>query len=213
MKKILTLILVALMVTPSFAQFETSRKRSRYNHNDTERYYGLRLGVNSATLNSSDVFMDMNARAGLAFGAVYGMQLANSTPLWLEAGLFYSEKGGKNYVADTGIDIKCRLTYLEIPVVVKYGFDLADDFYLQPFLGGFFAVGVGGKTKDYVTRESYSSYHHVNRMDAGIRLGCGIEYQMVYAEAGFDFGLANIGKDDFDSVRTQTLFFNIGVNF
>lgn len=212
MKKIFALMLAIAVAMPAFSQYESSRKRSRYNHKDTERYYGLRLGVNSATLNSSQVEMDMNARAGLAFGAVYGIQLANSTPLWLEAGLMYSDKGGSTHV--NGEKVTCRLTYLEAPVVVKYAFDIADDLYLQPFLGGYVALGVGGKTKNYATRTSEDSFSNVNRPDAGLRLGCGLEYQMVYIEVGFDFGLANINKNnDFDSVRNQSLFLNAGVNF
>lgn len=211
MNRILTLILLVALATPSFAQFNGG-KRSRFNHNNTEHYYGLRLGVNSAVLNSDQVEFDMNARAGLAFGAVYGLQLANSTPLWIEAGLMYSEKGGKTNIQ--GEKVTCRLTYLELPVVVKYGFDVADDLYIQPFLGGYFALGLGGKVKDYATRTSESSFSRVNRPDAGIRLGCGLEYQMFYAEVGFDFGLVNINKrNDFDAVRNQSLFFNIGINF
>ena len=231
MKKIITFLLIALLATPSFAQYETSRKRSRYNHSDTERYYGLRLGINLSVLNSDAVDYDMNVRPGISLGAVYGMQLANSTPIWLEAGLFYSEKGGKqNHPASADVEkITCRLSYLEVPVVLKYSLDVADDLYIQPFIGGFLGLGVGGKTKVYtrdldkrVSESSYerininsinTTYAGVNRIDAGLRLGCGVEFQMVYAEMGFDFGLANIGKDDFQSIRTQTLFFNIGVNF
>lgn len=211
MNRILTLLLIVALATPSFAQFNGS-SRSRFNHSNTQHYYGLRLGINSAVMNSDQVDLDMNARAGLAFGAVYGLQLANSTPLWLEAGLMYSEKGGKTNIM--GEKVTCRLTYLELPVVVKYGFDVADDFYIQPFLGGYFALGVGGKVKDYRTRNSESSFDRVNRPDAGIRLGCGLEYQMFYAEVGFDFGLVNINKrNDFDAVRNQALFCNIGINF
>ncbi len=236
MKKLITLALIALMATPIYAQYETSRQRSRYNHKNTERYYGIRLGLNSATLNSDKVQMDMEARTGLSLGFVYGMQLANSMPLWLEAGAFYSEKGGKSYnnlYADFVDHITCRLTYVEVPVVIKYGFDVADDLYIQPFVGGFLGIGIAGKTKVFTKDESrrksmdsYSSisvlnnsgteqvvYEGVGHFDAGLRLGCGLEYQMLYAEVGMEFGLANIGKDDFESVRTQNLFINIGVNF
>jgi len=209
MKKIILFTLIALLATPSFAQFETSRNRSRYNHDDTERYYGLRLGLNIASLSSDVADMDMDSRAGLAFGAVYGFQLANSTPIWLEAGAFYSEKGGESKYNN----VKTRLTYLQVPVVCKYSFDIADDFYIQPFLGGYVAVGFAGKTKDYNKHESSSSYNYVNRLDGGLRIGCGVEYQMIYAEAGFDFGLANISKDDFQSVRNRCFFINVGVNF
>lgn len=209
MKKIIVFAIIALLTTPSFAQFESSRQRSRYNHNDTEHYYGLRLGLNIASLSSDVADMDMDGRAGLAFGAVYGFQLANSTPIWLEVGAFYSEKGGESKYSN----IKTRLTYLQAPIVCKYSFDVADDFYIQPFLGGYLAVGFAGKTKNYTEREAQSSYNLVNRLDGGLRIGCGAEYQMVYAELGFDFGLANISKDDFQSVRNRCFFVNVGVNF
>ena len=221
MKKLFILILAAVMATPSFAQFSTSRSRSRYNHNDTENYYGLRLGMNIASLSSDLVGMDMDSRAGLAFGAVYGFQLANSMPIWMELGAFYSEKGGitdnfinNSYYSGKPHKVKCRLSYFQVPVVVKYSIDVIDDLYVQPFLGGYMALGLAGKTKHYMDpRESHSSYDLVDRFDGGLRIGCGLEYQMLYAEAGFDFGLANIGDSDFDGVHTRSFFINVGVNF
>ena len=219
MKKLFILILAAMMAAPSFAQF--SKSHNRYDHNNTESYYGLRLGMNIASLSSDNADFDMDSRAGLAFGAVYGLQLANSTPVWLEAGLFYSEKGGNMKsvpfkMADDKIGfqkVKCRLSYLQIPLVVKYSFDIVDDLYIDPFLGGYLALGVGGKTKYYGEQRSISSYNAVDRFDGGLRIGCGLEYQMLYAEAGFDFGLANIGDSDFDGVHTRSFFINVGVNF
>ena len=109
--------------------------------------------------------------------------------------------------------VKCRLSYLQVPVVVKYSLDLIDDLYLQPFLGGYMALGLGGKMKYYGEQKSESSYNAVDRFDGGLRIGCGLEYQMLYAEAGFDFGIANIGDSDFDGVHTRSFFINVGVNF
>jgi hypothetical protein len=97
--------------------------------------------------------------------------------------------------------------------VVKYAFDVADDFYVTPFLGGFVSLGIAGKVKEYGPQHSYSSYNDVNRPDAGLRIGCGAEYMMVYAELGFDLGLADIAQNDFDATRTRSFFINIGVNF
>lgn len=211
MKKLLMIIMMGVIVLPAFGQFETQRKRSRYNHRGTEQYYGLRLGLNIASINSDVVDEDMDSRTGLAVGATYGIQLANSTPIWLELGAMYSEKGGQRHI--NGSDIKTRLCYLQLPIVLKYSFDIYDDLYLQPLLGGYLAVGVGGKTKNYGTRESTDSFSKLNRFDGGLRVGCGLEYQMLYAELGFDFGLANISKDDFNTARNQSFFINIGVNF
>ena len=210
---------------PTFAQFDGSRKtKNRFNHSNVEQYYGVRLGYNYACIISSKALVDMEGYGGWSFGGVYGLQLANSTPLWLEAGLFYSEKGGKvnNYLSTTtvnGVEHEytqkktTRLIYLQAPIVVKYAFDVADDFYVQPFLGAYLALGVGGKTKLYDDKHSYDSFDDFNRFDGGFRIGCGAEYQMIYAEVGFDFGIANICDSDWLTGRNQNLFFNIGVNF
>ena len=223
MKKLFTLMMAIAIAMPTFAQFDGSRKtRNRFNHSNVEQYYGVRLGLNVASINSSTVGLDMNSYAGLALGGVYGLQLANSTPLWLEIGAFYSEMGGKdnNYLFDKDKkEIRAsqkkttRLMYLKVPIVFKYEFDVADDFYVQPFLGGYFALGIGGKTKLYEDKHSYDSFDDYNRFDGGLRFGCGAEYQMVYAEIGFDFGIANICDDDFASARNQNFFINVGVNF
>lgn len=226
MKKIITLMMAFAITIPTFAQFDGGRTtRNRFNHSNVEQYFGLRLGYNYASINSSDATLDMEGYGGFAFGGVYGLQLANSTPLWLETGLFYSEKGGKDEnkltiitdkdgkVKDLTQKVTTRLMYLQAPIVIKYAFDVADDFYVQPFLGGYLAMGVGGKTKQYTSRESHDSFDKFNRLDGGLRIGCGVEYQMVYAEAGFDFGIANISDDDFTSARNQSFFINIGVNF
>lgn len=222
MKKLFTLILAVALATPTFAQFNSHRTtRNRFNHNDTERYYGLRLGLNISSL-SSDVNFDMNTRTGLAFGGVFGFQLVNSQPIYLETGLFYSEKGGETHWVDNmnnSQEVRCRLSYLQLPIVGKYSFNVYDDLFIQPFLGGYLSVGIAGRFKEYGydnvpdSRKAYSSYDWFNRFDGGLRIGCGVEYKIVYAELGFDFGLANISKGDFDATRTRNFFMNVGVNF
>lgn len=211
MKRIITCIMVIALAIPTFAQFESNKSRSRYNHNDTERYYGIRLGLNIASISSDASEFDTDSRTGLAIGGVYGIQLSRNTPLWLEAGLIYSEKGGKTHIDNDKVTY--RLSYLQLPIVVKYSIDVDDDFFVQPFFGGYLALGLGGKAKNYGERESYDIFDDMNRFDGGLRLGCGAEYRMMYAEIGYDLGLANIAQDDFDAARTRCLFINIGVNF
>ena len=211
MKKILTLIAALVALLPAWSQGGYQR-HDRFSRSHAEQYYGLRLGLNVASLSSDDVALDFDSRSGVAFGGVYGLQLANSAPLWLEAGLFYSEKGGEGTDADHH-KVKCSLNYLQVPLVVKYAFDVYDDLYVDPFLGGYLALGITGKTKDYASRTSDSSYDTFNRFDGGLRIGCGVEYQMLYAEVGFDFGLANISSDDFATTHTRSFFVSVGVNF
>ena len=211
MKKLLVVLVLVFVVTPTFAQYGNSHQHRKYSRFNKEIYYGLRLGLNITSLSSDIVEMDLNSWTGLAVGGVIGYRLTDNAPIWLESGLWYSEKGGKTtYLGDK---VTCRLSYLQIPFVCKYSLGVADDLSIQPFLGGFFAIGVGGKVKEYAIRESHSSFDDVNRFDAGLRVGCGAEFRMVYAELGFDFGLANISKNDFASTHTRNFFINVGVNF
>jgi hypothetical protein len=211
MKRIITLIMVIAFTIPSFAQFETNRGRSRYNRDDTERYYGLRLGMNVASTISESNAFDTNPRTGLVIGFAYGMQLSKHHPLWLEASLLYSEKGGKTH--QDGDKVTYRLGYLQLPIVAKYGINMDDDLYLQPFFGGYLSVGITGKMKNYGTRESESVFDNMKRFDGGLRAGCGLEYKMMYVEVGYDLGLANIAKDEFDNTKTRCFFVNLGINF
>ncbi|MBR3726644.1 MAG: hypothetical protein IKN21_03470 [Prevotella sp.] len=58
----------------------------------------------------------------------------------------------------------------------------------------------------------------MNRFNMGFKLGCGVEYNKIYLEVGYQFGVSNIGKngpgEKLDlSARSNALFANLGVNF
>jgi len=179
-------------------------------------YYGFRLGMNVATVNSDSKLLDSNSpKTGLNVGFALGTHLA-MTPLCFETGLYYTEKGGKSKYE--GNKFTYSLNYLEVPLVIKYRAFTTSGITIEPFLGGYLACGVGGKIKDYGVREAYSSFGNdyseaFKRFDGGLRLGCGFSYDMLYLEAGYDIGLANVGKDSFDDTHTGALNLTVGVNF
>ena len=210
-KKLITLVLAVLFAAPATAQSNRVnnehyfREKSKVDH-----YFGLRLGLNIASISSDDLNLDADAYAGLNFGAVFGFQVIQKTPLWLELGASYSEKGGLARI--DGERVKYRMGNIEMPVVLKYNINLGE-LNIQPFFGGFFSWGILGKIKDYRYRESYSTYDVFNRFDGGIRMGAGAEYQMIYLEAGIDLGVANISKSNYDTAQSRSIFINLGVNF
>ena len=180
-------------------------------------YYGLRFGL-SASHVSSDA-PDLNgssSKTGLNVGAVMGIQMTPQMPLFFETGLLYSEKGGKGKL--NGDKFSIGLNYLEVPLLLKYSAYVAPATAVEPFIGGYLACGVSGKVKDYGAREAYSSFKdtygaNFKRFDGGIRVGCGLAYEMMYAELGYDFGLSNIGDNAFDDTHNGASFVNIGLNF
>lgn len=229
MKKLMILLFVALFATIQ-AQAQVGRygygrrpapvaHRSSYNSShygrlhDTETYYGLRLGLNVSAVNSDDFYLDgSSAKCGLNLGVVAGFQVAPATPVYLETGLYYTEKGGKgNYNGA----FTYQLNYLEVPLLMKCRFDIDRETSVQPFVGAYGAMGVSGKIKDFNSRQAYSSFDDdaFQRFDAGLRLGCGLQFSNLYAEAGYDLGLANIGHDYFDTTHNGNFYATIGVNF
>lgn len=221
MKKIVFTILSLVLMMPSMAQTNFG------SFFDRGIYYGLRLGLSLPTINSDEELLDgSSSKAGLCLGAVIGMQLSNTSPVYLESGLYYIEKGGKGYhyhqVAGSNnsnnkVNKKFTydLNYLEIPIVVKYKAEIADDLTVQPFGGGYFALGIGGKIKNHEDKETSPSFSSdgFQRFDGGLRIGCGIEYQLIYAEAAYEWGLTNISHSDFESSHNNCFYLNLGVNF
>lgn len=191
-----------------------SNSGSRWTHYNRETYFGLRLGVAVASVNSDDSRLDGGgALSGLNLGFVAGTQLVPSTPIFLEAGLFYTEKGGKGTYEDK--KFKYNLNYLEVPIVVKYKYFIDNDFAIQPYFGGYLACGVSGKVKNFSDREAFDSFSddYFQRFDGGLRLGCGMSFQNLYVDIAYDFGLANICHDEFDTSHTGCFYANIGVDF
>lgn len=176
-------------------------------------YYGLRLGMGVSTVNSDDRYLDGgSAKTGLNLGVVAGFQLAPATPFYIETGLLYAEKGGKgNYNGA----FTYSMNYLEVPLVLKYQYNIDRLTSIQPFAGVYGSLGVSGKIKDFDQRLAYSSFDEdaFQRLDGGLRLGCGLQFDHLYAEAGYDLGLANVSREYFSDAHTGSFFLNVGLNF
>ena len=136
-----------------------------------------------------------------------GLPLSQSVPLYAEIGLQYTEKGGRKRLSSSK-KMTYDLNYIELPIVVKYIYPIDRNFTLQPFFGGYLALGVGGKIKNFEQREAFSSFSDdaFQRFDGGLRLGCGVGYDLFY-------GLSNICHDTFDTSHNGCLSLNFGVNF
>ena len=227
MKKTLMILLSLVLAMPMMAQYRRPYARPSRPHysrpvavrssnyyNPVDMYIGFRVGGALSTVNSDDTYLDGGSmRAGINAGMVVGFQVSPHVPLYFETGLSYVEKGGKG--DNHGTKFTYSLNYLEMPVVLKYDCEIDGMMSIQPFFGGYMSIGIGGKIKDFQNRQAYSSYDDdgFKRFDAGLRVGCGFQFDHLYAEVGYDIGLANISQKYFDNTRTGSLFATIGVNF
>lgn len=232
MKRLITLALLVLaLVMPATAQsYYESRYYNRcsgrldygYKNNSWldsgDMYYGLRIGPSFSKVNSDDAELDGgNWQTGLNLSVIMGIPLTSEMPLYIETGLSYTEKGGKKKV--TSLEGKKKMTYdlnyLEIPIVLKYIYDIDGHFTVQPYFGGYLACGISGKIKNYGERKAFNSFSDdaFQRFDGGLRFGIGAGYEMFYADLAFDLGLSNICHDMFDTSHNRSLTLNFGVNF
>ena len=205
MKKFFLSLVVALMSVPTFAQYSSGG----FSLSESTLYYGLRLGMNISTITGD--YIDMNSRVGMNLGAVVGARVSDSTPIFLESGLYFESKGAKDGKYSVG------LSYLEIPILIKYGVQVSNDIALLPYIGPYFSYGVGGKYKyesDNIVLKD-SSYDYLKHFDMGFKIGCGAEYNKLYAELGYAFGVVNIAKDNpaDDAAHNGGFYINVGVNF
>ena len=204
MKKLLLSIVAVLMAAPSFAQFSSGG----FELDKESLYYGARFG---ATVSSISGDISIGSKVGITLGGVIGLRLSRTTPVFLESGLYYTQRGAKNS------DYEITHNNLEIPFVIKYGFKVSDEIALLPFVGPYFAFGV---STDEKLKSEYAKANdiRVNRNNMGFKLGCGAEYNKVYLEAGYQFGITNIIDDGYGaghdkSSRNNAFFINLGVNF
>ena len=204
MKKILVSIVAALMAVPSFAQFSSGG----FELDKQSLYYGVRFGGTIASINGD---VSIGTKVGMTLAGVIGLRVSSTTPLFLESGLYYTQRGAKNS------DYNITHNNLEIPLVIKYGIQATNEIAVLPFFGPYFAYGV---STDESLKNEYAKLNdiRVNRNHMGFKIGCGAEYNKLYAEVGYQFGVTNIIDDEFaagkdKSARNNALFINVGVNF
>lgn len=214
-KRLLSAVVCMALSMPLLAQSDYSYGRTiNYSTGKPSIYYGLRLGLSLSSVSTDIHQLDGGSiQSGLSVGGIVGFQLSPTAPVSVETGLLYMEKGGKGDI--DGEKTTFNLHYFELPIVAKYSYEMDDDLSLQPFLGGYLALGIGGKIKNYAQKEASPSFSgdSFRRFDGGLRLGCGLEYSMIYIEIAYDLGLANISHDDFNSAKTRSLLVSAGVNF
>lgn len=178
-------------------------------------YVGMRIGASLTTVPSDNEQQKATGvRTGLNLGLAAGVSLSHRAPLFFETGLYYTQKGGRQ---NNNAQQAYNLDYLEVPLTMKYVFSPNGRFTLQPYVGGYLACGVNGKVKDYDNRKSYDAFgdgkNDLQRFDGGLKVGCGISYDMLYAEVAYEHGLSDISRDNFSSTRNSAVMLNVGVNF
>lgn len=126
--------------------------------------------------------------------------------VYANAGALLSLKGGKVDLGELGKST-INACYLDIPIHIGYRHVLNDNIKIWGEVGPYFDFGLFG---DQTSRELYSwegttyvkettpSFDILKRFDAGIGFRIGADYQKYTFAVGYDAGVLNSYKTDYD---------------
>lgn len=199
--------------------------------------------VNSANrLKEGNEIEKQNAMHGFFVGAHYDIGLFSG--LSIQPGLNYSYMGNRESISESGVTVKTswREHFLNVPVDVKYTFDISNDLKVFAFAGPRVVFGLSGVTKvsakiggeeaslsynlysgnitttgfdlsDFVDPEDFSSDGMLSRFDLQLGLGAGAQFRAFSLKFGYDWGLINRLKGDTDGATMKRGQFYVGVGY
>lgn len=163
-------------------------------------HWGVEVG-----LGMSDWMGDHSSGYNAMFNPSVGVKL--DIPLnglvSFQTGLNWASKGVK--CKENGVKISVNQNYLVMPLLAAFHIGTGKDFDVVLTAGPYLGVGVCGKTKGTVSDVTVScptfenvpavGWKGLDRFDAGVRIGAGIDYSHFQIGLNGEFGCCNIQKD------------------
>ena len=185
------------------------------------------VGVGYNMLNNVQKVLDEDesgALNGFYVEATYDINFLERSrgELGLQPGLRFSYAGDHESEEALGVKVKAseNETYLDIPVLVKYSYDL-DAVKLSAFAGPVLSCGLSSVAKvsvdDNTTKASnYGDESVYGRFDVKLGLGIGAAFMDKFnAKLGYNVGLLNRYTGNLDDLtfRTGVFYVGVGINF
>ncbi|MDR1756926.1 MAG: PorT family protein [Culturomica sp.] len=219
MKKILLIAVMAAIACGTYAQKVT---------------WGVRGGLNlpKVAFDTEGEAPDYKAKTGFHLGVVADLEITGS--FYLQPGLYLTTKGAQLEESEgqASYEQKVNLSYLQVPVLASYRFDLGDDLKLHLNAGPYLAYGVGGKIKEETKWQGGSEENKydafgtsgedtekggLKRFDAGLSLGAGVSIGKIYAGLNYDLGLSNLAEEkewgNETKIKNRSFNISVGYNF
>jgi len=172
----------------------------------------LGLSVSSLSVNPNPSSEEYGSKLSLAVGGVVERKFSDN--IGISAELLVLGKG--NTVTERGDKVFFKLTYLEIPIMLRYYFSLpggVEPFVMAGPTAGFL-LSAKAKLKG---GNAISQKDETKGIDVGLGIGGGAQYPMngftPYAILRYALGLANINNDTDDgtTVKNRGLLIAVGV--
>lgn len=190
MKKLFSVVLAGLLMllgTNAFAQYSFGGG-----------YTQFVFGGNDAPKNYDDM-------PGFYFGINYDVAFSTLGGLSFEPGAYFQHYGKEMKLK--GEDKSYQLNYLNIPLNLKYTFDVNDVIKVGVYSGPRFNIG-------FVGNGFSKSRLAIKNLDAQWGFGGAITFsKAIRLRLGYDFGLHKLLKGKMDEMKVRRNGLNIGVEF
>ena len=147
---------------------------------------GIKAGLSSTWLEYSNEYEEAKSLTGFQVGMFYDWEFCRRFSLQVEG--YYNRKG--NQVVD---DIKFRIDYIEVPILIKFNIDVGSRLKAGPFVGGYGAYLLSAKLVDTPEGDQSSD---IKNIDFGLIVGVGICWKSkklnLIIDARYSKGVENI---------------------
>jgi hypothetical protein len=169
---------------------------------------------------------EVKSRFGGHVGALVDVKISGG--LSLETGLLLSTKGNRFKEKEDGDKylVRANIAYLELPITAKYGFTIKEKFKVYGIAGPVLGFALRGVYKDIAIEDGEKDFEGYNlsigndptdddikRLDFGIMVGAGVQYDRFRLGMFYNHGLMNISPFDENGYREKNRAFGISFGY
>ena len=198
---------------------------------------GFKAGYNYSNPDMDFFFWDdaagsSSGASGFHIGPYLDLELAEI--LSMEIGVQFENKPYayqySSYSQNVYASGQAQVYYLEIPVLMKLGFDVSKTTRLYGLFGSYLAFGIGGKddrtvlqsgvehhsTNSYWSSSDYRGFAAplgiVEKIDLGFVFGAGVEINNMQISTSYELGFGEVGAN-FDRIDVYNRVFKVSIGY
>ncbi len=165
--------------------------------------FGVKAGANYSTFNNTD---NVEYKAGFV-GGVYSSIKVPASPLTIQPEVLYAQYGAGIENSDAWF----RVNYLQIPVLLKFGFNtpgIQPNVYFGPYMG----FNLNSEVKN--ESGSINLDDQAEGTDFGVAVGAGLDVRKFNIGLRYTAGLKDVANDNFnDEAKNGAFALTVGVEF
>jgi len=186
-----SIALVTLVLAPAIAAAQSSTT------------FGVKAGLTAATVKVDDSEGSFKRLLGAVGGVFIGHNLSDNLALQVEG--LASQRGTKTNFG-SGAETTYRLTYIDVPVLARFGNTTTNGTHFHVFTGPQFSFLMSAKESTDGVSGSIDLKDELTSSDIGWTVGAGVEQGSLSLDARYTLGLKNINGSPSDPVTKSRAF-------